>query len=347
MVGKAKDGKDAIDQIKRLKPDMITLDVEMPIMDGIATLERIKKNALSVAVIMVSALTKAGANTTMKALELGALDFITKPDSTDMDRNRKHIESQLRPILNIFKIKQRAQRVVASAKRQETSSHARPVVGNRLGGVRPRAQAATLTPGKVSGLPLRGRPDILTIGVSTGGPKALMEVIPFLPENFPVPILIVQHMPPIFTKALADSLAKKSKLKIKEASHGEIISKGTVYIAPGGKHMRLKGFNTARQMQIEITDDPPLNHCKPSVDYCFKSISNFYPGKTLAIILTGMGNDGTMGLRLLKRVGAEVIAQDEASSIVFGMPAEAIKAGVVDHILPLNQIASKAKEITR
>ncbi|MCK5520520.1 MAG: response regulator, partial [Candidatus Marinimicrobia bacterium] len=120
VVGKAKDGKDAIDQIKRLKPDMITLDVEMPIMDGIATLERIKKNALSVAVIMVSALTKAGANTTMKALELGALDFITKPDSTDMDRNRKHIESQLRPILNIFKIKQRAQRVVASAKRQET-----------------------------------------------------------------------------------------------------------------------------------------------------------------------------------------------------------------------------------
>ncbi len=339
VIGQARDGQDALHQIRTLKPDIVTLDVEMPVMDGLATLEAIKKEFSSVAVVMVSSLTTAGAVTTMKALELGALDFITKPDSPDQDTNRRHIESQLKPILNIFRIRAGAARmarkpappVPPTVRPIHTTPDRRAVVGMPESGiVFPK---------------LKGKPEILAIGISTGGPKALMEVVPFLPAALPVPVLIVQHMPPIFTQALADSLAKKSKVKVREAAEGDILEAGTVYIAPGGLHMRVKSRDAAGRISLEITDDPPVNHCKPSVDYCFKSLTKYFERKVLAVIMTGMGNDGTTGLRLLKRSGAEVIAQDQATSVVFGMPAEAIKAGVVDQVLPLNRIAARINEI--
>jgi two-component system chemotaxis response regulator CheB len=182
--------------------------------------------------------------------------------------------------------------------------------------------------------------DIVALGVSTGGPQALAQVIPKLPTDLGVPIVIVQHMPPMFTAALAASLNGKSALKVVEGRPGQILEASTVYIAPGGKQMKVARPAPAAPLSLCITDDPPENYCRPSVDYLFRSVAQVYADRALGIIMTGMGADGVLGLRLMKRQGARVIAQDEASCVVFGMPMEAIKAGVVDAIVPLEQLAS-------
>jgi len=184
------------------------------------------------------------------------------------------------------------------------------------------------------------KPEMVLIGVSTGGPAALAQLLPSIPGDIGVPILVVQHMPPIFTRSLADSLAPKCAVLVKEATHGEIARPNTVYIAPGGQQMRL-GIGTENQPVLEITDDPPENNCRPAVDYLFRSAANRFPGRSMAVILTGMGSDGTLGLRLLKRHGCFVIAQNEATCIVYGMPKAAVDAGVADAVLPLQSIASR------
>jgi len=188
-------------------------------------------------------------------------------------------------------------------------------------------------------IPLQ-KPELLLIGVSTGGPAALAQLLPSLPANLSVPVIIVQHMPAMFTKALAVSLGIKCRLKVCEASNGDMIEAGTIYIAPGGKQMKF-GTSATGQKKLIITEDPPENNCRPSVDYLFRSAASNFPGKSCAVILTGMGSDGTLGLRLLKRHGCFVIAQDEPSCVVYGMPRSAVEAGVADVILPLNEIASK------
>lgn len=182
-----------------------------------------------------------------------------------------------------------------------------------------------------------GRLELVAIGISTGGPNALAEVIPNLPATLRVPVVIVQHMPPVFTAALADSLDKKSKVSVKEAEHGELIKPGWVYIAPGGKQTRL--VKQTGGTAVELTNDPPENHCRPAADYLFRSISKIYDNRVLGVIMTGMGSDGVLGLKLMKRRGAPVIAQDEKTCVVYGMPMEAFKAGVTDMVLPLQQIA--------
>jgi two-component system, chemotaxis family, protein-glutamate methylesterase/glutaminase len=185
-----------------------------------------------------------------------------------------------------------------------------------------------------------GKPEMVLIGVSTGGPAALARLLPAIPRDIGVPILIVQHMPPIFTKSLADSLAAKCAVGVREAAQGERIERNTAYIAPGGRQMRLEA-GTEGQPIIELTDDPPENNCRPAVDYLFRSAANRFPGRSMAVILTGMGNDGALGLRLLKRQGCFVIAQDEASCVVYGMPKAAVEAGVADVVLPLEGIANR------
>jgi len=182
-----------------------------------------------------------------------------------------------------------------------------------------------------------GRVAVVAIGISTGGPNALSEVIPKLPRNLRVPVVIVQHMPPVFTKALADSLNQKSLLTVSEARSGDRLQPGTVYIAPGGKQMRIE--KKAAGEFVQLTDDPPENHCKPAVDYLFRSIAGLFGNRALGVIMTGMGSDGVKGLQAMKQKGAYVLAQDEASCVVFGMPMEAIKAGVTDEVFPLSQIA--------
>ena len=324
VVGSAPNGKIALSKIETLKPDLITLDQEMPEIDGMETLRQIKARNLNVAAIMVSAHTTKGAKITVQALDLGAFDFIAKPDSNDINTNIESLKTQFGP--KIEALQNRLGKRLASTK---------PVPEP----IRTLAQAAPLTPEK--GLGIKGKPKIIAFGVSTGGPKALAEVIPRIPATIGVPIVIVQHMPPVFTKALADSLDKKSQIKVVEGTDGQILQAGTAYIAPGGKQMKIAAGPGGTNLHLVITDDAPENHCKPAVDYLFRSVSNVYPGYSLAVIMTGMGRDGTLGLRLLKRQGAHVLAQNESTCVVYGMPMEAIKAGVVDEVLPLSSIAGK------
>ena len=184
----------------------------------------------------------------------------------------------------------------------------------------------------------KGRVELVVIGVSTGGPVALGQMIPQLPANLNLPVLIVQHMPPLFTHALAASLNAKSAIRVREAQDNDRLEPNVAYIAPGGKQMKVvPGLDGAKVLRI--TEDPPENNCRPAVDYLFRSVANYFPGKAVAVIMTGMGSDGTLGLRLLKRSGCFAIAQDESSCVVFGMPGEAIKAGVVDLVAPLGDIA--------
>jgi two-component system chemotaxis response regulator CheB len=193
---------------------------------------------------------------------------------------------------------------------------------------------------------LASKPELVAIGISTGGPNALAEMLPKLPANLGVPILIVQHMPVLFTQSLAESLNTKCPFTVKEAKDKESIKAGTAYIAPGGSQMKLLKSPEGDRI-ISITDDPPENHCKPSVDYLFRSLAHNFPGKSLGVIMTGMGSDGVLGLRLMKRHGGIVIAQDETTCTVFGMPKEAITAGVVDVVSPLHELAAAITKAVR
>ena len=325
IAGSASNGKIALARIKVMKPDLLTLDIEMPEMNGLEVLQALKMENLDVGVIVLSSLTVKGGELTMKALELGAFDFITKPDGTSQEENRRDIKRTLEPLIRAY------------AHRREISSILR---GTHVPGKGEPPQSAVrhLGPSIVSrmnSIALRAHAEIVGIGISTGGPNALASLLPLLPGNIDVPVLIVQHMPPLFTKSLAASLDAKSALTVKEGEDGETIRNNVVYIAPGGRQMKVTlGANAVTKI-IRVTDDPPENNCKPSVDYLFRSLAHHYVGRSTGVIMTGMGNDGTLGLRLMKRSGAAVIAQDETTSVVFGMPKEAIEAGVVDVVAPL------------
>jgi two-component system, chemotaxis family, protein-glutamate methylesterase/glutaminase len=337
VVGTASNGKTALARIQTLRPDLITLDIEMPELNGLEVLEAIRAQAIEVGVIMVSAFTRRGSELTIRALELGAFDFITKSEEGSVEQNRQHIQNSLIPLVKAY-----SQRVEIRSILKGTGIPPAPVP-------KPATIPVAADTGKVdlSDLSQRMqrvsgkiRPEMVLIGVSTGGPSALTQVIPKLPANLGVPVLLVQHMPPMFTRTLAESLDKQSELKVKEAEHAEEVLANTVYIAPGGKHMKVASGNNGKSV-IQISDDPPENNCKPSVDTLFRSAAYNFPGRVCAVIMTGMGNDGTLGLRLIKRNPAWVIAQNEASCVVFGMPKEAINAGVVDTILPLEGIAEE------
>lgn len=331
VVGSASNGKLALAKIAELRPDLVTLDIEMPEMSGLEVLQQLKARKSDCGVVVVSALTIKGSRATIQALEFGAFDFITKPVSSGMDESREKVKAMLQPIVKAF------------GSRRQIQSMLRATTG---GGSTPAAPVTALPRPAVSTVQRRpslmpgAKPEMVLIGISTGGPNALSVVLPKLPKDLGVPVLVVQHMPPIFTQSLATNLASKCALRVKEAEEGELATAGTVYIAPGGRQMKLM-LGAAGEKRIRITDDPPESNCRPSVDYLFRSVANQWPGKATSVIMTGMGADGTLGLRLLKRHGGTVIAQDEASCVVFGMPKEAIAAGVVDIIAPLNDIASE------
>ncbi|MEW6289879.1 MAG: chemotaxis response regulator protein-glutamate methylesterase [Thermodesulfobacteriota bacterium] len=340
VVGTANNGKIALAKIEQLKPDLLTLDFEMPEMDGLTTLRELQRLKLDVAVVMVSAHTSEGAAVTIKALEGGAFDFIAKPDSTSLEQNRESLLRQLRPVIQSVSTRKLLRSSLTGAKVQPGARPAtpeRPVVSGPEAKP-PVASPVVETPRIVSAAPA-GRIAIVAIGVSTGGPNALAEVIPKLPRTFRVPVVIVQHMPPVFTKALADSLNQKSVLNVIEARDEEQLQPGTVYLAPGARQMKV--VKRAAGEFLQLTDDPPENHCRPAVDYLFRSVASVYGNRALGVIMTGMGSDGVKGLRLMKQQGGQVIAQDGASCVVFGMPMEAIKAGVTDVVVPLNQIAAE------
>jgi two-component system chemotaxis response regulator CheB len=333
VVGSAYNGKIALQRVIELNPDLLTLDMEMPEMDGLAVLNALKQAGSTTSVMVISAVTQRGGRLTMQALEKGAFDFLTKPQGKDATESKAMMVRELAP------------RLRALAHRRQIRNILRP--GAKGTGL-PAPVMPTTSPSAVDSRPAReslaraltSPPELVLIGVSTGGPAALSRLLPNLPKDIGVPIVIVQHMPPIFTQSLSESLASKCSLRVREAAEGDKLEPGLVLIAPGGRQMRLVSTPDSLA-RIQITDDPPENNCRPAVDYLFRSVANGLPGRAMAVILTGMGNDGTVGLRLLKRRGCFTIAQDEASSVVFGMPKSAVEAGVVDVVLPLDAIAGR------
>jgi two-component system chemotaxis response regulator CheB len=344
VVGSATNGKIAVQKVRELKPDLLTLDIEMPEMDGLAVLDALLQNGKpEVEIIVVSALSRRGGDLTMRALEKGAFDFITKPEAATPELSREALLRELAP-----RVRAVAHRLEVREILRGRSPLARPVIPEPR--VAPEAAPADSSLGGIAARMQRlsnpTKPDMVLIGVSTGGPVALTQLLPAIPRDIGVPIIVVQHMPPIFTKSLAESLDAKCVVGVREAIHGETPEPNTVYIAPGGRQMRL-GVGTENRPILELTDDPPENNCRPAVDYLFRSAANRFPGRSMAVILTGMGSDGTLGLRLLKRHGCFVIAQDEASCVVYGMPKAAVDAGVADVVLPLESIASRITAVVK
>ena len=306
-------GRVALAKIPYCNPDLVTLDVDMPELSGLETLAALRKEYPHLPVIMVSALTEHGAVVTLDALSLGATDYVTKPaDVRNRDAALAKLKEDLIPKIKTFC-------------RFEQEPAPPPVP--------PKTTSPFSILGDLSRAP--GQVEAVVIGVSTGGPNALAEILPPLPEDFPVPIFIVQHMPPIFTKFLSDRLASKCRLAVSEAAGGETPEAGHVYIAPGDFHLIVEREGVSPKLRI--AREAPENSCRPSVDVLFRSAVKVYGSRTLAVIMTGMGQDGLRGCEQVKSSGGQILAQDEASSVVWGMPGFVVRAGLADRVLPLSQ----------
>lgn len=317
IVGTGRNGVECLELLEKLKPDAITLDVEMPVMDGITVLREIAKRGIKVAIIMLSVLTQHGAKATFQALELGAIDFVPKPSNTiNMDTERigmllknkiadyfdHHHEIITRPIRKWIK------------------------VGNFP---------------ETKKLPIKA----VGIGTSTGGPNALHSLFKQIPENFELPIFVVQHMPQGFTRAFAERLDEISAINVKEAEHGEVIKPGTAYIAPGNYHMKIQRKDL--NISIELEQGNLVNGHRPSVDFTFDSLNVCYGASLLAVIMTGMGRDGAESMKKLKSIGSPTVAQDEKTSVVFGMNRQAIEMGGIEIVVPLDEIVPQMIRIIK
>lgn len=331
VVGTARDGMDALEKVEELDPDLVTLDIEMPRMDGLTALKKIMATSPR-AVLMVSSLTQEGAQATLDALSFGALDFIPKESSfatMSILNIQQELQEKIRRLASTPKFKRpnldRSPRPGAPAVALPTP-------------VAPPPPPAKFIP-RPGGTELAAAPlaELIVLGSSTGGPKALQELLPALPGSLPVPLLIVQHMPSTFTKPFADRLNTLCQVTVKEAEHGEPLKAGTVYIARGGIHMlyRQRGI----QAVLEQSMDPTASIHRPSVDVLFQSVHEQCNKQVLAVILTGMGNDGAKGMELLKQKGAHTLAEAEETCVVYGMPRAAAEKGCVDVVAPLPEIA--------
>lgn len=348
VCGTASNGRLALARIEAMQPNLVTLDLEMPEMNGIETLEVISKMAAGPGVIMLSSGTTRGTQATMKALELGAFDFVAKPEAGDAAGTMAKLRALLTPKLQAFERRLEIRRMLAGTHRKAgLVSEGPPAIPRAFrapetGASLPERRAVPrdpLPPSASAATRVKGAPLIL-IGVSTGGPRALAEVLPALPADLAAPVLIVQHMPPLFTAALAQSLQGKSRIRVKEAEDGESPVSGCAYLAPGGRHMILVA-GAMGKATIKLCDFPPEHGCRPAVDVLFRSVAVAFPQRSIAVILTGMGSDGTEGIRELKKSGCISIAQDEPSSTVFGMPREVIRAGIADYVVPLHLVAAE------
>jgi two-component system chemotaxis response regulator CheB len=333
VVGTANNGKIAMMKIASLKPDLLTLDIEMPEMNGLDVLKAIKTEELNVGAIVLSTLTHKGGDLTIKALELGAFDYITKPETGSIEESKKEIKRSLSLLLKGFSRHLEVKNILKGTK---LTSNLYPSAGQSPASA---TKKYNVTPTRSS--KKKANAEIIGIGVSTGGPKALSEMMPMIPADINVPILIVQHMPALFTSSLAKSLDDHCAIKVKEAEDGEVIRPNVAFLAPGGRQMKVVASADGLNRILRITDDPPENSCKPSVDYLFRSIAEHYVGRSAGVIMTGMGSDGTQGLRMMKRNGSYIIAQDETSCIIFGMPKKPIDEGIVDVITPLDRLADE------
>lgn len=335
VVGTAEDGEAAIEQAKKLKPDVITMDIEMPVLDGISAVRRIMAECPT-PILMFSSLTHDGAKATLDALEAGALDFLPKKFE-DIARNREDAVNVLQQRVIGIARKSVSRRPVTRVTPAESSPSSR--APGRAGTTTPaRASSGDSAPVSGAHLQTNSQYKVLAIGTSTGGPVALQTVLTQLPANFPYPIVLVQHMPAAFTRAFAQRLNGLCKIEVREASDGDVLKAGVAYLAPGGMQMLADGRPGNVRLRIKADESERITY-RPSVDITFASLSKVYGGSVLAVILTGMGADGREGARLLKTQGARIWAQDQESCVVYGMPQAVASAGIAEKSIALNNMA--------
>ena len=363
VVGTARNGKEAVELVAKYKPDLLTLDINMPVMDGLQALQVIMKDC-PVPVLMFSSLTKADADETIRALELGAVDFLCKAGGSisRIDAIESDIIAKCRSVASVGVAKSKNLRNIFAPKQEATNLKRINIFEKKRFSASPIAsnigtrQAAMLQRKGLTGMMAKGENPLLkqkpaaslysssggsankliALGTSTGGPRALQQVIPKLPGNMPCGMVVVQHMPPGFTKSLAERLNSLSKVSVKEAENGEPILPGHVYIAPGGYHLTVRG--SAGKREISLNQDPPLASHRPAVDIMFDSVVK-YGADVVSVILTGMGCDGAAGMKKIKKAGGCVIAEAEETCVVYGMPKSVVEAGIADDVLPVGQIA--------
>jgi two-component system, chemotaxis family, protein-glutamate methylesterase/glutaminase len=321
VAASAANGRIALSKIPQVNPDLVTLDIEMPEMDGLEALRELRKTYTKLPVIMFSTLTERGASATLDALALGANDYVTKPSnvgsaSVALERIREELIPKIKALCRV-----------------SPSPSSTPAIAL------PKPAAAPRVFSKIEARGVGAPAEIVAIGVSTGGPNALAEVIPQLPASLPVPVVIVQHMPPIFTKLLAERLAAKSQIRVEEGRPGERLEPGLAWVAPGDFHMAVE--RKAGGVQLVTHRQPPENSCRPAVDVLFRSVAEVYGPRALGVVMTGMGQDGLRGSERIREAGGRVLAQDEATSVVWGMPGFVAQSGLAEKVLPLSQIAAE------
>jgi two-component system chemotaxis response regulator CheB len=310
IVGSAASGRIALMKIPLLRPDVVALDMDMPETSGLETLATIRTNYPTLPVIMLSPSTGPGRANLAEALALGAVASVIKPALTpDIGNGRERLSAELAAKIMKYCPEEPCFAAIGPEPLDET-----PADGERA----------------------EPRVDVLAIAVSTGGPSALMDLIPRLPKDFPIPILIVQHMPPTFTKLLAERLASKSTIRVVEATAHQILAAGCASIAPGDFHMGV--VRDGEAVRLKIHQDPPENSCRPAADVLFRSVARVYGRHVLAVVMTGMGRDGFTGCERVRAVGGQILVQDKESSVVWGMPGFVVKAGLADQVLPLSAL---------
>jgi two-component system chemotaxis response regulator CheB len=320
VVGTASNGRIALERIEQLHPDIIILDVEMPVMDGLATLRALRPLYPTLPVVMFSTSTERGAMATLDALAADATDYVTKPSNAgsvlaSIDRVRLDLIPKIKALVGA------------------TRARALPTVA------RPPAPTPVAPPA-VKQVRL-DRVEVLAIGCSTGGPDALSAIVAALPRDLAVPVVVVQHMPALFTRLFAERLDRSCPLTVCEASDGQVLQDGHIYVAPGEQHLTVHREGT--DVKIRLTQEPPENYCRPSVDVMFRSVAATFGSGVLACVLTGMGRDGAQGATHIRAAGGHIVVQDEASSVVWGMPGAIVAAGLADEVVPLNRIAETLK----
>ena len=312
VAGMGADGREAIEKVKELKPDVVTLDIQMPRMDGLEALKRIMAEN-PVPVLLLSSVTREGASVTLRGLELGAMDFVDKSSvkgNMNLLALSEELQSKVRALAGVSQV------------------HLTPVVWEV-----PEPRLA------VASLPHPHRAEVVVIGTSTGGPPALQAIIPRLPETFPAALIVVQHMPAGFTKSLAERLDARSALRVREAEDGDEIVPGQVFVAPAGRHLKVKKRGSV--VRVALDEEPRSSLHRPSADVVMASVAKVYGEHALGILLTGMGSDGVEGLRAIQRAGGQTLAESPETCVIYGMPKAAVEAGVVDRSVPLDRVADE------
>ena len=334
VVAVARDGEVAIQQIGRHQPDLVTLDVEMPNVDGLAVLRAMRRRGLSGRAIMISSTTWSGSKSTLTALQEGAFDFVVKPSNgVSATENASILRKELAPRIEALR--------TSSQFRRGRTAHAEPQ-RNTIDRSSQKRRTVNHTSSRLARPAGKGCYAAVAVGVSTGGPDALRQFLPQLPATFPVPIIVAQHMPPVFTKSLADSLDQICALNVSEAIDRDAIQPGRILIAPGGMQTRLQ--ETSQGVIASVAKDDGKTLCRPSVDFLFESVADVYGPSALGLIMTGMGRDGSIGCRDICTVGGAIIAQDEESCVVFGMPAQPIADGLASSVVSLRDMATEVQQ---